>query len=166
MLAQSRLESVDLAALLNACAAGYRSAFPAREFAVDCAAGAAPCPVVPEAIVQALDKLVSNAVDFASAGSPVVLSLRRADEADGSTGEHWVFSVRNQGPPLPNAMRDNLFDSMVSIRDHRGGGEAHLGLGLYLVRLVAEFHGGHAFARDVADGVEVGFTVASPSRPD
>ncbi|MCO5106661.1 MAG: ATP-binding protein [Burkholderiaceae bacterium] len=165
MLAQSRLESVDLAALLNACADGYRSAFPARAFAVECAADSAVCPVVPEAIVQALDKLVSNAVDFASAGTAVVLSLSRVDGADQAPGGQWVFAVRNQGPPLPHAMRDNLFDSMVSIRDHRGGGEAHLGLGLYLVRLVAEFHGGHAFARDVAGGVEVGFTVASPSRP-
>jgi len=61
-------------------------------------------------------------------------------------------------------MRDSLFDSMVSIRGHRADGEAHLGLGLYLVRLVSEFHGGHPFARDLADGVEVGFTVASPPR--
>lgn len=165
MLAQSRLETVDLAALLSACAEGYRSAFAAREFVLDCAAGAAPCPVVPEAIVQALDKLVGNAADFASPGSPIVLSLRRDHDPDGPRHERWVFSVRNEGPPLPRAMRDNLFDSMVSIRERRGAGEAHLGLGLYLVRLVAEFHGGHAFARDIAGGVEVGFTVASPTRP-
>jgi len=164
MLAQSRLESVDLVALLAACADGYRSAFASREFRLECAVGAAPCPVVPEAIVQALDKLVSNAVDFALPGSAIVLMLRRSDDADATGADHWVFAVRNQGPNLPSAMRENLFDSMVSIRDHRAGGEAHLGLGLYLVRLVSEFHGGRAFARDVADGAEVGFTVASPPR--
>src|SRR5690606_26427627 len=76
----------------------------------------------------------------------------------------WRFAVRNEGPALPAAMRDSLFDSMVSVRTHRAGGHAHLGLGLYLVRLVAEFHGGHAFVRDVPGGVEAGFTVASWAR--
>jgi len=98
MLAQSTLEPVDLAALLNACADGYRSAFGSRAFEVDCSVGEAPCPVVPEAIVQALDKLVSNAVDFAAPGSPIVLSLRRDDEANATGADRWVFSVGNQGP--------------------------------------------------------------------
>jgi signal transduction histidine kinase len=165
MLAQSRLETVDLAALLRACADGYRGAFAPRAFELDCAGGAAPCPVVPEAIVQALDKLVSNAVDFGMPGTPVVLALRAHEARDTTPAPGgWVLSVRNQGPPLPQAMHDSLFDSMVSIRDRRGDGDAHLGLGLYLVRLVAEFHGGRPFARDVAGGVEAGFTVASPSR--
>ncbi|MCL4184033.1 MAG: hypothetical protein KJ011_11355, partial [Burkholderiaceae bacterium] len=166
MLAQSRLETVDLAALLHACADGYRGAFAPHAFELDCAAGAAPCAVVPEAIVQALDKLVSNAVDFALPGTPIVLALRAHETRDATPASRgWALSVRNQGPPLPRAMHDSLFDSMVSIRDRRGGGDAHLGLGLYLVRLVAEFHGGRPFARDVAAGVEAGFTVASPPRP-
>jgi two-component system sensor histidine kinase ChvG len=42
-------------------------------------------------------------------------------------------------------------------QDQRG----HLGLGLYLVRLIAEFHGGGAQARNIPGGVEVGFTVAA-----
>jgi len=159
MLAQSRLETTDLVALLGACAEGYRGAFAPRRFVVECEPRTASCPVVPEAIVQALDKLVSNAVDFAEPDTPVVLALRAARE--GATGAaQWEIAVRNQGPPLPATMRENLFDSMVSIREHRAGADAHLGLGLYLVRLVAEFHGGRAFARDVAGGVEVGFLLA------
>src|SRR6185312_14093572 len=45
--------------------------------------------------------------------------------------------------PLPAAMQGRLFDSLVSLRDKAVPGEApHLGLGLYVVRLVAERHGG------------------------
>ncbi len=156
MLAGSRLETVELDALLGACAEAYRGAFSPRRFIVECEVGGASCRVVPEAIVQALDKLVSNASDFATPQTPIVLSLRRISEPAAGAA-WWQLAVRNQGPPLPATMRENLFDSMVSVREQRAGDDAHLGLGLYLVRLVAEFHGGRAFAHDVAGGVEAGF---------
>jgi signal transduction histidine kinase len=156
MLAQSELERIDLAALVKGCAEGYRSAFGVA-VEVRMEAGDLRCAVVPEAIAQALDKLVSNAVDFAKPGTPILIVARRASER----APAWRLSVRNQGPALPATMRDSLFDSMVSVRDDAARSAAHLGMGLYLVRLVAEFHGGHAFARDVRDGVEVGFTIAA-----
>ncbi|MCD6673922.1 MAG: ATP-binding protein [Burkholderiaceae bacterium] len=158
MLADSELETVDLVALLRACVEGYRDAFAPRAFELDCPIESAPCPVVPEAIAQALDKLVSNAVDFAEPGSAIVLSLRAITEAGVPM---FSIAVRNRGPALPAAMRESLFDSMVSVREHRASAATHLGLGLYLVRLVGEFHGGHAFVRDVAGGVEAGFTLKS-----
>lgn len=156
MLAQSELESVDLAGLLGSCAEGYRTAFQ-MPIEVDCVPGDTRCAVVPEAIAQALDKLVSNAVDFARPGTPVRISLQRS----GGRSPVWRIAVANQGPPLPATMRDSLFDSMVSVRPGGTRGSAHLGMGLYLVRLVAEFHGGRAFARDLDDGVEAGFTLAA-----
>jgi signal transduction histidine kinase len=44
-----------------------------------------------------------------------------------------------------------LFEPMVSVRSERGA-EPHLGLGLYIVRLIAEFHGGQVDAADRNDG--------------
>jgi K+-sensing histidine kinase KdpD len=54
-------------------------------------------------------------------------------------------------------MRGRLFESMVSVREPRAGGAPHLGLGLYVARLIAEFHGGAIEAADTAarDGVIV-----------
>ena len=156
MLAQSELEQVDLGELIRSCADGYRSAF-GLPIDVDCEAADTRCAVVPEAIAQALDKLVSNAADFATPGTPIRIALDR----EGGRMPAWKIVVANQGPALPATMRDSLFDSMVSVRVGAGRGSAHLGMGLYLVRLVAEFHGGRAFARDIAGGVEVGFTIAA-----
>ena len=41
---------------------------------------------------------------------------------------------------------------MISLREGPSGSEPHLGLGLYVVRLVSEFHHGRAEARNRADG--------------
>jgi two-component system, OmpR family, sensor histidine kinase ChvG len=76
-----------------------------------------------------------------------------APEGDGAR-----ISLANAGPPVPEAMRARLFDSLVSLRGkpQRSEGAAHLGFGLYVVKLVAELHRGHAEARNLAaaEGVE------------
>jgi two-component system sensor histidine kinase ChvG len=51
---------------------------------------------------------------------------------------------------------------MVSIRPESGGEVPHLGLGLYIVRLIAEFHRGTVRADDRADGAGVVVTVLLP----
>ncbi len=78
-----------------------------------------------------------------------------------------ALSVRNEGPPLPASMDGRLFESMVSVRAAEAARDAakgapHLGLGLYIVRLVAEFHGGSAAAHDRPDGRGVIVTVTFP----
>lgn len=42
------------------------------------------------------------------------------------------------------------------------GQDIHLGLGLYIVRLIAEFHHGRATAENLADGSGVQFSVEIP----
>ena len=114
-------------------------------------------PVVGAAdlMAQLLDKLVDNALGFAQAGTPVRVSLVRE-------GRAATLSVENQGPPLPAQMRSRLFESMVSIRPAGREGGPHLGLGLYIVRLIAAFHGGEASARDRDGGDGVIVTVSIP----
>src|SRR6185295_13925465 len=91
---------------------------------------------------QMLDKLVENAVDFAVAGTAIRISM----------GIDARLRVENQGPPLPDAIRESLFDSMVSLRTERSGGTPHLGLGLHIARLIAEFHGGTLRAENLPGG--------------
>ena len=63
-------------------------------------------------------------------------------------------------------MQSRLFDSMVSMRAPGDAGEPHLGLGLYIVRVIAEFHGGRAQAANRSDGTGVIVVVTLPAAVD
>jgi signal transduction histidine kinase len=159
-LASTEREPYDLVPVVRGWVEGYRAASPGRE--VTLGAPGEPLVVVgsPELLALLLDKLVDNALGFARAGSAVEVELHRY----GRTG---ALSVRNEGPPLPASMDGRLFESMVSVRAAEAARDAakgapHLGLGLYIVRLVAEFHGGSAAAHDRPDGRGVIVTVTLP----
>jgi dedicated sortase system histidine kinase len=151
-LASVERERFDLAAVVSGCVEGYRLAYPGQSFELALARDAAIASGSPDLAAQLLDKLVANAVDFSSAGEPIRVSLSVADGAA-------LLSVENQGLPLPESMRGKLFDSMVSLRgrDARTG-EPHLGLGLYVARLIAEFHEGAIRAENLASGSGVAVT--------
>jgi len=96
-----------------------------------------------------------------------LLARGRADTVSlSAAGGAAALEVANQGAPLPDAMRGKLFDSMVSVRaGHEGkSGEPHLGLGLYVARLIAEFHGGRDPRGKSLIGGGVSVTATSDSR--
>src|SRR5438270_12444281 len=101
---------------------------------------------------QMIDMPTANAADFTASDEPVRVRLD-------STG---CLTVSNSGPLLPREMTGRLFESMVSVRPD-GAHEPHLGLGLYIVRLIAEFHGGHARAANREDGSGVVVRVECPA---
>jgi two-component system sensor histidine kinase ChvG len=67
---------------------------------------------------------------------------------------------------LPADMHDRLFESMISVRKEQAQAEPHLGLGLYIVRLIAGFHGAHASARNLDDGSGVEMRIEFPLAVD
>jgi dedicated sortase system histidine kinase len=134
----------DLREVVCATVGAYGDAWPERQFAFESDAGPIDFHGAPELIIQMLDKLVDNAMDFSATGSRIGIRLTRDAKA-------VSLSVSNAGPPLPDTMRSQLFDSMISVR--RRGNDQHLGLGLYIARLIAEGHGGSIGADNTADGV-------------
>ncbi len=110
-----------------------------------------------ELLVQALDKLVDNAADFCPEDGLIELGLYRHQD--------WVvFTVHNEGPPLPSHMHGQLFDSMVSVRDKPSGdADHHLGLGLHIVRLITDFHSGEVQGYNVPDNSGVIFELRLPA---
>jgi two-component system sensor histidine kinase ChvG len=150
-IAQSERQRFDLAALVREAAAAYGSAFPSHRFA--CVAPEDPVLMngAPELIVQLLDKLVDNAVDFSPDGATITVSLR----AEASEVE---LAVANPGPPLPPEAATRLFESLWQSRTEADK-RPHFGLGLYIVRLIAEFHGGKASATNLPGDAGALFTV-------
>ncbi len=153
LMANVEPEIFDLATVLRSTVDAYRGVYADREFALGCGVETARLEGSPELIIQMLDKLVDNAVDFSGDGDTIEISL------DGTDGA-FVLTVMNPGPPLPEKMRTQLFDSMVSVRSAQE--DRHLGLGLYVARLIATGHGGSITADNVEDGVV--FKINLPDR--
>ncbi|HEY5667035.1 MAG TPA: ATP-binding protein [Gammaproteobacteria bacterium] len=153
-IADTAHERFDLSAVIASCMKAYGDVYPGQSFRVRLPEEPVLIAGSAELIEQMLDKLIDNAVSFAEAGSEIVVRLR-------SEADQVRLEVVNRGPELPQAMRHQLFDSLVSVRKGKDE-KPHLGLGLYIVMLVAEFHGGRVEAENLADGSGVSIGVVLP----
>jgi two-component system sensor histidine kinase ChvG len=159
-IASAEAEDFDLRALIAGCAEGYRALAGPREIRLDLPSANVPFHGAPDLVAQALDKLFDNACSFTPESGWIALSLRTRESA-------FVVEVANAGPLLPASMQERLFDSLVSLRERsaRSGETPHLGLGLYVVRLVAELHRGVASAGNLASGDGVTFSLTMAGMP-
>ena len=151
---QAERLNIDLRGLLTSTIAAYRDGFPQSRFELDTPSDACSFRGAPDLLVQLLDKLIENAVDFCPPGGTIAVRLERAQS-------NYLLQVANDGPPIPQALQERLFESLFEQRQGRDD-KPHFGLGLYIVRLVAEFHGGSASAANRADGDGAIFTVKLP----
>ncbi len=144
-------QRLDLNELTRDVVAGYRSAWPGQCIELELPEGDVVLDGCPELIAQMLDKLMDNARDFCVEGSAIRFRMWRENGTA-------LLAVENDGPLLPAGMDDELFESMVSVREGRGE-NLHLGLGLTIVRLIAAFHHGRVVARNRPDATGVVVTV-------
>jgi two-component system sensor histidine kinase ChvG len=148
----STLERFDLVPVLSAIVDAYRSTWPVHTFQFENQLATAFIKGVPDLVVEMVDKLASNARELGEAERPIVIRLRECPE-----GVELV--VLNYGSSLPAPMQDKLFESMVSIRDDSSSSTPHLGLGLYIARLIADFHGASIRAANLANDEGVTVTI-------
>ncbi len=148
-------EQFDLREVMQGIVQGYTSVYTRHIFRVH--TPDQPCPMLgsPELIAQMLDKLVDNAADFCPPGGLIDLRL-------GHLKREYIIAVSNEGPTLPRKMQEQLFDQLVSVREKRGE-SPHLGLGLYIAKLIAEHHGGTIQARNLTDETGVEFRILIPA---
>ncbi|MEM8574289.1 MAG: PAS-domain containing protein [Pseudomonadota bacterium] len=107
-------------------------------------------------VTQILYNLLSNAIGFSEPNSIARLTCRR-------DGAMLAFSVEDEGPGVPEDFHDTVFDRFESRTQgsrHRGAG-----LGLSIVKSLAELHGG-TVALESAAGRGSRFTVLLPLTQD
>jgi len=106
-------------------------------------------------IHQSLGNLVANAAMYGASGRPVRLLCE-------ITAGELILSVCNEGEPIPPAMFTAMFEPMIRGHEHRNA-QRGVGLGLYIVRAIAE---GHRGTVEVTSTAELGtcFSVRIPVR--
>jgi signal transduction histidine kinase len=152
-LEAEELELIDLDQLLQNYVANCKLVHKRCEFIYRGPGRPAWALVSDFRIEQLLDKIIDNAVDFHRADSSIRVQLDMF-------GDQLQLTVANRGPKLHSDVEKSVFDSMVS---HRGQqNRLHFGLGLYVVRIIAEYHGGFVRAMNLADGSGVAVMVQLP----
>ena len=150
------LEDGDLAAWLADELEQLRGAHPSRQLELELVGDTRGRWDGPR-LQQVLRNLVTNALKYGSASSPVHVVLI-GEEAE------VRLEVTNHGPTIEQSVLDRIFDPLER---GRAQGDNHiadggLGLGLYIVREIARAHGGRASARPVGGGTA--FTLWLPRR--
>lgn len=101
----------------------------------------------PDRLAQALRNLARNAIEHTVDGAGLVrLDVTRS----GPDGIR--FAVLDDGPGIPPAERDRIFERFHRTDPARTRKAGGAGLGLAIVRAIAEAHGGSVRARDPQNG--------------
>jgi two-component system, OmpR family, sensor kinase len=146
---------MDMAALLQEVCQLHREMVPGARIAER--VGAAPIPMVGDAklLFQVFSNVLSNAIKYSPDGGVIAVDAALA-------GDDVVVAVADHGIGIPVADLDRLFE-----RYHRGGnvsGIVGTGVGLYLVKMVVDMHGG-AVTVESKEGEGAQFTIRLPRKP-
>jgi PAS domain S-box-containing protein len=113
-------------------------------------------------VVQVLSNLLNNAAKYTPAGGRIVLSAWREDSVGGGSPQA-VVAVRDSGVGIAAEALASVFDMFTQVRGHRDLAQGGLGIGLSLVRRLAELHGGSVSAASEGKGLGSTFTMRLPA---
>ncbi|MEO0031976.1 MAG: hypothetical protein RIS94_1734 [Pseudomonadota bacterium] len=94
---------------------------------------------------RVLDNLLDNAASFSPPGGAVEVRVW-------GEGARVLLSVTDEGPGIPLAEREKVFERFHSVRPDEEAFGAHSGLGLAIARTIAEAHDGTVAITDRLDG--------------
>lgn len=147
---------VDLGAVITNAIETLRPAATARQIAIDVALDFTP-PVQGDAnrLQQVVWNLLSNAIKFVPRGGHIAVQLSRAESAA-------QIVVSDDGPGIDPSFLPHVFERFRQADGSSARAHSGLGLGLAIVRHLAELHGGNATVESDGPGHGARFTVELP----
>jgi heavy metal sensor kinase len=136
-------EDVDVSAVIDRVVTGFDERAGRAGVHVRSGTGNVHARVDADRLRQAIENLVDNAIRHAGTGGAVEVTVKQNDG-------RLRISVTDSGPGFSDAILDRAFEPFARV-DEDGAGDG-AGLGLTIVRAVAEAHGGSATARNLEGG--------------
>ncbi|HEX4384513.1 MAG TPA: ATP-binding protein [Myxococcales bacterium] len=138
-------ERVSLRELVREAAASIEAETARRNILVEISGDDVVVDVDRKLVRRALENLCSNALKYTEHETRISISL--------STEQNGVaVDVADRGLGVPDAYKSSLFEKFGSIEARKGDARRGIGLGLYLVKLVADLHHGEASVMDREGG--------------
>ena len=113
----------------------------------------------PVRLAQILTNLLSNCAKYTEPGGTISLTVER-------DGDEAVISVSDTGVGIPPDYLDDVFEMFSQVKVHEARSRGGLGIGLALVRKLAEMHGGSVSAHSLGIGTGSTFTLRLPAIAD
>jgi signal transduction histidine kinase len=129
------LELANARELVSGSVEMFRSEVRGREVLCEIEDGLPPIQADQEALSRALRNLLENAVKYSEPGTPIRVFARRAEES-------ILVGVEDHGIGIPKGEQAEVFQKFVRGADARRAGVRGVGIGLTLVKRIAEAHGG------------------------
>jgi signal transduction histidine kinase len=103
--------------------------------------------VDPDLVLRVVENLIDNSLKYAPRGTPVRLSVKRAERGGVS------LRVEDEGPGIPFDQRERIFERYARLdRDLHAHGRVSRGFGLAFCRMAVEAHGGRLWVEDGEHG--------------
>jgi PAS domain S-box-containing protein len=152
-------ETVEVARVIMSAVDAVGHMASAKEITITTALAPALGLMVADAtrIQQVIWNLLSNAVKFTPRGGTVQVSARR-------TSSHVQISVHDSGEGIDPQFLPHMFEPFRQAESPQTRVHGGLGLGLSIVRYIAEAHGGTVSAESEGRGKGATFTVTLPVR--
>lgn len=122
-------------------------ALPVAERQISVLVDVSPCTLTgnERLLHRAVFNLLENAVKYSPTGGTVLVAGRQADGV-------FRMEVTDQGPGIPTELRQQIFEPFFRVDDARSRQQGGAGLGLALVRAIAEVHGGAVRVEEAPSG--------------
>lgn len=151
------LSSFDLNSIISECLERLRTIHPEPVVHLEFApAGPIPMRADADDIRAAVSNLLDNAIKYSTKPAKVEVETRVVE------GKFVQLRVRDEGPGIPKGELKQIFKRFYRIPGALAGKVKGTGLGLFIVRSVAQRHGGKAWAESAGPGAGSTFILQLP----